>query len=236
MQVTNSDWASVVANPDAFRGAIATLVGRVFSVQNSDDGRYRAIHVWADVRKSREETTVIASRGIPILTDDYVRVRGILAGSLHKGNTFGVGVRGPVVVASRLARVNAIAAASPTRTRVHGKAYTVFAVTLTPYRVDLAGDETRVFLRIRNATGFTIHYNADDSYLLSDGVRVDPRPNLGYPQIPADIFPETTVAGVTTFLPASPATVFKFVTKFSSEDVDVGSLGVTTPIIWSWTF
>ena len=235
-QVTNSEWAAVVANPDAFRGATATLVGRVFSIQNSADGRYRAIHVWADARRSREETTVIASRGIPILTDDYVRVRGVLAGSLRKGNTFGVGVVGPVVVAARLARVTAIAAASPTRLRLHGKAYTVFAVTLTPYRVDLAEDETRIFLRIHNATGYTLHYTAQDSYLLSDNLRVNPRPNLGYLQIPADIPPETTVEGVTTFVPVGPATSFKFVTKFSTDDTRVGALGVTTPIIWTWTF
>jgi hypothetical protein len=235
-QVTNSEWAAVVANPDAFRGATATLVGRVFSIQNSADGRYRAIHVWADARRSREETTVIASRGIPILTDDYVRVRGVLAGSLRKGNTFGVGVVGPVVVAARLARVTAIAAASPTRLRLHGKAYTVFAVTLTPYRVDLAEDETRVFLRIHNTTGYTLHYRAQDSYLLSDNLRVNPRPNLGYLQIPADIPPETTVEGVTTFVPVGPATSFKFVTKFSTDDTRVGALGVTTPIIWTWTF
>jgi hypothetical protein len=235
-QVTNSDWAEVVSNPDAFRGATTDLVGRVFSVQNSADGRYRAIHVWADVRKGREETTIIATRGLPILADDYVRVRGILAGTLRQGNTFGVGVRGPVVVAARLARVTAVAVASPTRLRLHGKPYTVFNVTLTPYRVDLAADETRVFLRIENRTGFTLHYVAQDSYVLSDKVRGNPKSNLGYPQLPPDIGPETSVEGVTTFQPVSPTTGFKFVTRFSSDDSRVGSLGITTPIIWLWTF
>jgi hypothetical protein len=235
-QVSNSGWAEVVSNPDAFRGATATLVGRVFSVQNSADGRYRAIHVWADARKSREETTIIATRGFPILSDDYVRVRGVLAGTLRLGNTFGVGVRGPVVVASRLVRVTAVAAASPTRQRLHGKPYTVFDVTLTPYRVDLADDETRVFLRIQNPTGFTLHYVAEDSYVLSDGVRGNPKSNLGYPRLPADIGPETTVEGVTTFQPVSPTTTFKFVTRFSSDDSKVGTLGITTPIIWTWNY
>jgi hypothetical protein len=234
--VTNSDWPAVVSNPDAFRGATATLVGRVFSVSNSADGRYRAIHVWANSRKSREETTIIATRGFPLLADDYVRVRGVLAGTLRQGNTFGVGVRGPVVVASRLARVTAIAAASPTRQRLHGKPYTVFAVTLTPYRVDLAADETRVFLRIHNSTGFTLHYVAQDSYVLSDGVRGNPKSNLGYPQLPPDIAPETTVDGVTTFQAVSPATIFKFVTRFSSDDSRVGTLGITTPIVWTWNY
>jgi hypothetical protein len=235
-QVSNAGWAEVVSNPDAFRGATATLVGRVFSVQNSPDGRYRAIHVWADARKSREGTTIIATRGLPILTDDYVRVRGVLAGTLRQGNTFGVVVRGPVVVASRLARVTAIAAASPTRQRLHGTPYTVFGVTLTPYRVDLADDETRVFLRIHNSTGFTLHYVAEDSYVRSDGVRANPKSNLGYPRLPADIGPETTVEGVTTFQAVSPTTVFKFVTRFSSDDSKVGSLGITTPIIWTWNY
>jgi hypothetical protein len=235
-QIANSDWAAVVANPDAFRGATATLVGRVFGVQNSSDGRYRAIHVWADARKGREATTIIASRGIPILTDDYVRAHGILAGSLRSGNTFGVEVAGPVVVAARLARVTALAAASPTRVRLHAKPYTVFGVTLTPYRVDFAEDETRVFLRIDNPTGYTLHYTVQDSYLLSDRLRVNPRSNLGYPQIPGDIFPETTVEGVTTFVRVAPTSLFKFVTRFSSDDTKIGVLGVTTPIVWTWTF
>jgi hypothetical protein len=235
-QVTNSDWARVIANPDAFRGATATLVGRVFSVQNSSSGRYRAIHVWANPRKSREQTTIITSRGIPILTDDYVRAHGVLAGSLSTGNTFGVDVAGPVVVADSLARVTAIAAASPTRVRLHGKPYTVFGVTLTPYRVDFAEDETRVFLRIHNPTGYTLHYTVQDSYLLSDKLRVNPTSNLGYPQVPADIFPETTVEGITTFVRVAPTTSFKFVTRFSSDNTKVGVLGITTPIFWTWTF
>ena len=235
-QVSNADWAEVASNPDAFRGASTTLVGRVFSVQNSGDGKYRALHIWADARKSRLETTIIATRGLPILVDDYVRVRGILAGTLRQGNTFGVGVNGPVVVASRLARVTAVAVASPTRQRLHGKPYTVFDVTLAPYRVDLAPDETRVFLRIQNRTGYTLHYVAQDSYVLSDGVRGNPKSNLGYPQMPADIGPETTVEGVTTFQPVSPSTIFKFVTRFSSDDSRIGTLGITTPIIWTWNF
>jgi hypothetical protein len=235
-QVTNAGWAEVVSNPDAFRGANVILVGRVSSVQNSADGRYRAIHVWADARKGRQDTTIIATRGLPILADDYVRVRGVVAGNLRQGNTFGVGVRGPVVVASRLARVTAVAVASPTRLRLHGSPYTVFRVTLTPFRVDLAADETRVFLRIQNPTGFTLHYVADDSYVLSDGVRGKPKSNLGYPQLPADIGPETTVEGITTFQSVSPSTIFKFVTRFSSDDSKVGTLGITTPIIWTWNY
>jgi hypothetical protein len=232
----NGDWSEVTAGPDAFRGATVTLTGRVFSIVNSSDKRYRAIHIWADPRTGGQETTVIAQRGVPILVDDYIRAQGTLAGTLKKGNTFGVPVKGPVVVASRVGRVTAVAAASPTRERLHGSPYTVFNVTMTPYRVDLAEDEVRVFLRINNRTGYTIHYNPFQSYLLSDGVKSKPKANLGYPQVPPDIGPESTATGITTFAPVSPSINFKFVTKFSSDDTSVGTLGVTTPIIWTWKF
>lgn len=234
--LSNTDWAEVTANPDAFRGATVTLVGRVLAVKNSDDKRYQAIRIWAAPRAGRQETTIVAQRGLPLLIDDYIRVNGVLAGSLRKGNTFGVPVKGPVVVSSRLARVTATAAASPTRERLHGKPYTVYNVTLTPYRIDLAGDEVRVFLRIRNNTGFTIHYAPFQSYLLSDGVKSRAKTNLGYPQVPLDIGPESTATGVTTYAPVSPSSSFKFVTKFSSDDTAVGDLGSTTPITWSWNF
>jgi len=234
-QLTNADWARVVDNPAQYKGASANLVGRVFSVDTSDDGTYRALHMWADVRHSKEETTVIARRGIPILTGDYLRVRGLVQGTVGD-ETFGVGIQGPVVIASRIERVTAIAAASPARQRLRGKPYTVFAVTLTPYRVDFAQDEARVFLRIRNATDYTIHYDAADSHLLSDGVRFKAHPPGSYPRLPSDIFPGATVTGVTTFAPVSPGTSFKFVTKFSSDDDSLGLSGVTTPIIWSWSF
>jgi hypothetical protein len=109
-------------------------------------------------------------------------------------------------------------------------------VTLTPYRIDLAADETRVFLRIQNRTGFTLHYVAQDSYVLSDKVRGNPKSNLDYPQLPPDIGPETTVEGVTTFQAVSPSSSFKFVTRFSSDDTNIGTLGITTPITWTWGF
>jgi hypothetical protein len=232
----NGDWSEVVAGPDAFRGANVTLTGRVFAIQNSANNKYRAIRIWADPRTGGEETTIVATQGLPILVDDYIRVKGVLAGTLKKGNTFGVKVKGPVVVSSRLARVTAVAAASPTRKRLRGKSYTVFNVTLTPYRVDLAEDEVRVFLRIQNRTGSTLHYAPFQSYILSDGVKSTTKPNLGYPQMPPDIGPESTATGVTTFAPVNPSLNFKFVTKFSSDDTSVGNLGNTTPIIWTWKF
>lgn len=234
-QLTNSDWARVVASPEKYKGATADLVGRVFSVDSSDDGTYRGIHMWADVRHSKEETTVIARRGIPILTGDYLRIRGIVQGSVED-DIFGVEIRGPAVIASRVARVTAIAAASPARQRLRGQPYTIFSVTLTPYRVDLADDEARVFLRITNTTDYTINYNAGASYLLSDNVRFNARPQQSYPKIPSVIFPGATVTGVTTFPPASPGNSFKFVTKFTSDDDRLGISGTTTPIIWTWTF
>jgi hypothetical protein len=112
----------------------------------------------------------------------------------------------------------------------------VYDVTLTPYRIDFAADETRVFLRIKNATDYTIHYNVAQSYLLNDGIRFKPHPHPSYPQMPADLFPGSTATGVTTFRATTPGTVFKFVTRFSSDDIKVGNVGVTTPIIWTWTF
>ena len=125
---------------------------------------------------------------------------------------------------------------SPARQRLRAKPYTVYNVTLTPYRIDFAANETRVFLRIKNATDYTIHYNVAQSYLLNDGIRIRPHPHRSYPQMPADLFPGSAATGVTTFRATTPGTVFKFVTRFSSDDIKVGNVGVTTPIIWTWTF
>ena len=143
---------------------------------------------------------------------------------------------GPFVIASQLRPATFVDAASPARQRLRAKPYTVYSVTLTPYRIDFAADETRVFLRIKNATDYTIHYNVAQSYLLNDGIRIRPHPHRSYPQMPADLFPGSTATGVTTFGATTPGTVFKFVTRFSSDDIKVGNVGVTTPIIWTWTF
>ena len=235
-QLSNADWPQVVDNPDAYRGATVDLVGRVSTVQKSRDGQFRGIHVYADATNSQLETTIITRASLPLLPDDYVRARGVLEGTLQSGSTAGIELRGPVVIASLLRPATFVDAASPARQRLRAKPYTVYNVTLTPYRIDFAADETRVFLRIKNATDYTIHYNATQSYLLNDGIRIRPHPHRSYPQMPADLFPGSTATGVTTFRATTPGTVFKFVTRFSSDDIKVGNVGVTTPIIWTWTF
>jgi hypothetical protein len=235
-QLSNADWPQVVDNPDAYRGATVDLVGRVSTVQKSRDGQFRGIHVYADATNGQQETTIITRASLPLLPDDYVRARGILEGTLQSGSTAGIDLRGPVVIASQLRPATFVDAASPARQRLRAKPYTVYNVTLTPYRIDFAADETRVFLRIKNATDYTIHYNASQSYLLNDGIRIKPHPHPSYPQMPADLFPGSTGTGVTTFRATTPGTVFKFVTRFSSDDIKVGNVGVTTPIIWTWTF
>jgi hypothetical protein len=235
-QLSNADWPQVVDNPDAYRGATVDLVGRVVTVQKSRDAQFRGIHVYADATNGQLETTIITRASLPLLPDDYVRARGILEGTLQSGSTAGIDVRGPVIIASQLRPATFVDAASPARQRLRAKPYTVYNVTLTPYRIDFAADETRVFLRIRNATDYTIHYNVAQSYLLNDGIRLRPHPHRSYPQMPADLFPGSTATGVTTFRATTPGTVFKFVTRFSSDDIKVGNVGVTTPIIWTWTF
>jgi hypothetical protein len=92
------------------------------------------------------------------------------------------------------------------------------------------------FIDTPDATDYTIHYNVAQSYLLNDGIRIRPHPHRSYPQMPADLFPGSTATGVTTLRATTPGTVFKFVTRFSSDDIKVGNVGVTTPIIWTWTF
>jgi hypothetical protein len=235
-QLSNTDWPQVVDNPDAYRGATVDLVGRVSSVQKSRDGQFRGIHVYADATKAVNETTIITRANLPLLPDDYVRAHGIVEGSLQTGSTAGIDLRGPVVIASRLQHATFVDAASPARLRLRGKTYTVYKVTITPYRIDFADDETRVFLRIKNASDFTVHYNSAQSFFLNDGVRARPHPHLSYPQMPADLFPGTTGTGVTTFRAMRPSNTLKFITRFSSDDTKVGNVGVTTPIIWTWTF
>jgi hypothetical protein len=235
-QLSNADWPQVVDNPDAYRGATVNLVGRVSTVQKSRDGQFRGIHMYADAAHGQQETTIITRANLPLLPDDYVRARGILEGTLQSGSTAGIDLRGPVVIASALRNATFVDAASPARQRLRAKPYTVYNVTITPYRIDLADDETRVFLRIKNATDYTIHYNTAQSYLLNDGIRIRPHPHRSYPQMPADLFPGSTASGVTTFRATTPGTVFKFVTRFSSDDTKVGNVGVTTPIIFTWKF
>ena len=153
-QLSNADWPQVVDNPDAYRGATVDLVGRVVTVQKSRDGQFRGIHVYANATNGqREQRRSSRVASLPLLPDDYVRARGILEGTLQSGSTAGIDVRDRSSwrIASQLRAATFVDAASPARQRLRAKPYTVYNVTLTPYRIDFAADETRVFLRIKNA-------------------------------------------------------------------------------------
>ncbi len=89
----NDEYAELATDPDAFRGASVDVVGRVF--RNPEvRGDETRLQMFADPQNS-EWNTAVHTDAAPtgLKSGDYVRIQGVVNGSLEGQNAFGANIR-----------------------------------------------------------------------------------------------------------------------------------------------
>ncbi len=232
---TNADWSVVESDPNAHKGASVVLTGKVFTVERDKDATY--VQMWADAKNSEENTVVgIADPSFQINEGDLVKVRGAVKGKFSGKNAFGAEVSAAVVLADSITKVSPLALRSATITFAKGKAWTFSGITIHPWRVEWAADETRVFVKVTNRSSAALSVYGTSSHMIADGRQFDATFSTNdYPELSSDLQPGASTSGVIVFpaMDANAAEV-RLTVEASSENFDLGSYGQLKPS-WTWT-
>jgi hypothetical protein len=232
---SNDDWATVEAHPDSYKGATVNLVGKVFQIRTADDGT-PAIQIWADPKNNAQNTVVYVPSTSGINDQDFVRVRGTVYGTFEGENAFGAKLRLPVVDAESVAKVSGLELASPAVATVRGKPSRIAGLTIHPWKVEWAQDETRVFLKVENRSGYDFSVYGHSARLVIDGEQFNATfTSADYPEISSDLLDGARTSGVIVFPPTDPeATSTKLTIEGYSDNSDLGRYG-SISTSWGWT-
>ena len=213
-----TNYEELASDPERFEGASVNIVGRVFGeVRRDPSGVY--FQMFAMPKMSQGNTLVkYADTSSPIKDGDYAHVQGRVDGAASGQNLMGGTVHVVKVVATSLAIVDALAAATPaSRTAPGGSSQTQHGLTVTIEKVDFAVDETRVHLVIKNDSPTEAMFSSYGAKATRADQQFEAKSNFDYPEIPSSILPGVRSAGILVFPAIGPGAV-TFIFEASSNN------------------
>ncbi|MFB3170054.1 DUF4352 domain-containing protein [Neobacillus sp. 179-C4.2 HS] len=147
------DYEKLYSDPKKYKGFEVEITGKVFSEPEKDeDGTY--IQLWADPENSEKNTlAAINDPKLEIKTDDYVKIKGVVKDEFEGENAFGGTITAPMILADSIEIVDYITAVAPTLKEIKiDKEINQHGIVVTLQKIEIAKNQTRVFLKVKNGT------------------------------------------------------------------------------------
>ena len=209
------------SDPESYVGSIVELTGQVFSnVEYDSDGVY--FQLWADP-DNLDLNTIVSYQNpdFEIENNDYVRLTGEVSGVFEGENMMGGTIIAPSILAHEIevlsykdAIMPTIATASASNNTIEQLGYSVTVQT-----IELAEQETRVYISIQNNGANEFSLYEFDALLIQDSTQYEHQPNYNadYPEYQNNIRPGITTEGVIVF-PAIKEEPFQLILEARSSD------------------
>ncbi len=115
------NYGELVSDPDAHRGAQVDITGQLLG-SPEEAGDETAFQMYADPENLEWSTLVRYGGSVRVSTDDYVRVRGTVAGAFEGENAFGAALVIPEVEADSVLVLDPVEAIDPARETLNEEA------------------------------------------------------------------------------------------------------------------
>jgi hypothetical protein len=227
---TVANWSTLVSDPEAHKGADAEIVGKVFTEPERDE-EATYWQMWAKPKSSDWNTVVgIKNPNFKISNNDYVRVKGVVAGELEAENAFGGKVSGVTIAANSAEVLTALEAATPPTKTLPSKQQTVGNdILVTVEKVEIAPDETRVFVTVKNDSTSNFSLYQHTAKLVVGGQQHEAKfAPEGYPELPSETVGGATSNAVIVFDPIDANQPTEFRIDGYSNDLNIGKYGAVS--------
>lgn len=219
---TRANWDRLDGNPAEHKGARVEIVGKVFQ---TPDRTAKGVgwQMWADPKNSEWNTIVLfADAGFALKDGDFVRVVGAVAGAYEGTNAFGATLSVPQIIADRAEVVDALAAASPAvRSAALDATQTQHGLTLVVERVEFAADETRVLLRLANASADKASFYDFNAKATQGDKQFEAETFTDYPEVQSELLPGVKSSGVLVYPAMDPAQPTRLFLEARTDDYSV---------------
>lgn len=234
--LSNAEIEQMYTNPDNYKNRHVVLTGKVFGqVERDEDGLY--FQMYGDP-ENLEKNTVVFYPGTetPLSPDDYVYISGTIEGTFEGENAFGGTIIAATVIADTLEVISYVQAVSPTiQTIGVNETQNQYGYMVTLDRVEIAENETRVYLSVHNMGESELSLFSYSSKIIQSGRQFEQQTNweADYPDIQSDIFVGVSSEGIIPF-PAIEYSDFQFIIEGYSgnwhEDLQPYVFNISVPV------
>lgn len=223
--LAEGDFAKMYSNPKSYKGYNVEFTGQVFvEPEKDDDGTY--LQIYANPEDAEWNTIVaINDPGLEVKTNDYVVVKGKVKDEFEGENLMGGSMVLPAIEAGSVEVVDYVTAVAPTLKEVKvDQTQDQHGLKLTVQKVEMAENQTRVYVKAENGTTesasvypFNIKLLVGDQQLEEDSVY-----DTGLPELQSELLPGVKSEGVIIYKAVDPGTKdMKIHAEASNENYDL---------------
>lgn len=218
------EFYKVSQNPADYINANVEFYGRIFVEPEKDnDGTY--LQLFADADNNQNVIVAINDPNLDVATEDIVYVTGHVHDVYEGENALGGTVSGPMIWADTIEVTDyatAFAQANQIIEVDEEKDHNGYKLSLQ--KVELADDETRLYIKVTNNTENSISFYSFNAKIVANDVQLDEQSNYqaDYPEVQSSLLPDTSSEGIITF-PEVPEDTesLKIHLEGSSDDWDL---------------
>ena len=220
----DSEIDAALSDGDSYKGKYINIVGKVFSIDK--DGDAVAMQAWYDVEDAEQQFIVYASKEIAadVKEDSFIRVDGKITGTFTGENYFGGEITALLIEAESLdvGGYDDIYAPAET-TRELGETQDQHGVSVTLDRIEYARDEARVYLTVRNDSGYTASIYTFNAKAIQDGKQFEHEDNYeaGYDGDIGEVVDGAGKDGILRFRGLDPKKPVKILIGAYSDNYDI---------------
>ena len=198
---TNANWDLALTDANKYKNAPVVLTGRIFQPPQVSSTEVD-FQMYTDPVGSNGNTIVATNPSISLKNGDYVRVTGKLLKAYDGTNAFGGKVSAPVVLATDVAVVTREAVVAPAiQTYKPNKAIDQHGLVLTLTQVQLAKQETRIYITAKNGSTQNATVYASSIKIVQGSRQLEEKSvyDSGYPTIPSTLLAGVEASAVVIF-------------------------------------
>lgn len=165
-----SEIDAALSDGDSYKGKWIVITGKVFNIDK--DGEDYAIQAWSDAENSdRQFIVYVAGDKVEsVNNDDYIKVDGEISGTFKGENAFGGVISAPLINAESIEVGGYDDLYAPAEsTKEVGDTKDQHGVKVTLDRIEYAKDEARVYITVKNESGYNASIYTYDAKAVQDG-------------------------------------------------------------------
>lgn len=205
--LSEEEFVKMISDPKKYKNSKVDFYAKVFTEpEKDDDGTY--LQVYADNNSDRNVIVGIENPDLEVKLDDVIHVTGTVKDVFEGENAMGGTVTAPVIKADKIEVSDYATAFSPTLKTIDvNKEMEQHGFLLKVNKIEIAENETRVFVNITNNSKDTISFFSFNSKLIVDNKQLELLDNYdaNYPEVQSEILPGIQSEGVILF-PKIPET------------------------------
>lgn len=220
----DSEIDAALSDGDAYKGKYINIVGKVFSIDK--DGDIVAMQAWYDPEATDQQFIVYTDKEIAsgIKEDDYIKVDGKITGTFTGENMLGGEVTAMKIEAESIETGGYDDIYAPAEsTKEIGETKEQHGVSVTLDRIEYAKGEARVYLTVKNESGYQASIYTSDAKAIQDGKQFDHEDNYeaGYEGDIGDVLDGASKEGIIRFKGLDPEKPVKIQIGAYSDNFDI---------------